>query len=426
VCSACPAHAGGSIVWTATLANPVPEGAAYLLGPATAAPAGDVYVSDADIFINQRSRIHQFSPAGAYVGVVGYEYADSGVFPPTFLGTDPLGDVLYSYRTDQTGGYIRSYARKRPPSGKGIQTSGSTWNNSQNFYNPFFGHEGGDSAGHWLVSVNMFYGSWCAPVCGWDFGNGYETGNLLLRYDAAGTYLGSIPNPGNWRLAPSGDLYVVKGFQGSIDVGCGPVTGGAGQSMVLSKLDLNGACIWSKAFSAPEPAAFTIGGDGRLVMGFLHTGTIDLGGGPVPSYGAQNLTIATLDLAGNVMMTRTVGGSGSSFTELQLDTAPSGIVVLASRFSGTVDLGAGPLGGTGDTLLAAFEPTGTLRWSKVVNVGTWFYIGYSIKVSLHMTRQPCNMVIATNSPTVDLGAGPIVPMPPSGGSPDIAVVALAL
>ena len=43
-----------------------------------------------------------------------------------------------------------------------------------------------------------------------------------------------------------------------------------------------------------------------------------------------------------------------------------------------------------------------------------------------MTRQPCNMVVATDSPTVDLGQGPVVAVPSMFNSADIAVVALAL
>jgi hypothetical protein len=251
-----------------------------------------------------------------------------------------------------------------------------------------------------------------------------ETGKRVLRYDAAGTYLGSIPSPGRWQLAPSGEMYVVNGFQGTIDVGCGPVTGGAGPSTVLAKLDLNGACLWSKGFAAPAPAVFTLGGDGSLVLGFLHAGTIDLGGGPLPDLGGQNLTVATLDLAGDVIMSRTFGGAGAAFTSLTVDTAPSGVVVLGGGFSGTVDLGAGPLGNAGDTFLAALDASGSLRWSKVVNVGG--PVNPYESVALRMTRQPCSMVIATDSPSVDLGGGPVVPAAPPGYTPDIAVVALAL
>jgi hypothetical protein len=418
----CPAVAGGSIVWTAK--RPGTLAAYFTIGAVAAAPSGDVLVSDLLLGGGtQLSRIHQFDLVGAYLGTAGGSGGGSGISLPAALATDPLGDVLYAYGTSGVGGYQSLYVTRRPPGGTGVVSIGGAGNTFSPWTMGVLGI-GGDSAGRWLVGMHIGAGPSCGATCGFDFGQGLELGDRLLRYDAAGAYLGSIPNPGNWRLAPTGDLYVVAGFQGSADAGCGPVSGGSGPSTLLSKLDQNGACLWSKAFPAPAPAVFTLGGDGSILFGFLHTGSIDLGGGPLPDGGAQNLTIATLDLAGAVTMTRTFGGAGASFSDVVLDTAPSGVVVLSSKFAGAVDLGAGPIGNAGDTLLAAFDPSGSLRWSKVVNVGS-APVNYVPPV-LRMTRQPCSMVIATDSPTVDVGAGPVIPVPPPNHAPDLAVIALAL
>jgi hypothetical protein len=379
-------------------------------------------VSDAVIFqATDKSHIHQFGPSGVYVGSFVADSGASGGDAPTFLAADPLGNLLYSYLRSGSGGFYSATATKRPPSGAGTKTVGGTYTDFSGF-SVAFGNAGGDAAGHWLVEYDDA-ASGCA-TCGFDFGSGIETGKRVLRYDAGGTYLGSIPSPGAWRLDPAGKLHVVKGFQGTTDMGCGPVTGGAGPSMVLATLDIDGNCLANKAFPAPAPDVYTLGGDGSILLGFLHTGAIDLGGGPLPDLGGQNLTIARLDAAGNVLATRTVGGAGASFSKVTLDAAPSGILVLSAKFAGTVDLGGGPLSNAGDTFLAAFDPTGTLRWSKVVKVGNTAYNFTAPRLGI--TWQPCTMVVATDSPTVDLGAGPVIAVPPAGVAPDIAVVALAL
>src|SRR6185437_16754739 len=47
----------------------------------------------------------------------------------------------------------------------------------------------------------------------------------------------------------NGNAIVAGSFVGSVDFGCGPLTGpSTGTSMFLTKLDPTGACLWSKAF----------------------------------------------------------------------------------------------------------------------------------------------------------------------------------
>ena len=401
---------------------------AYSVGPAVTSPSGDVSLSDPTGRGGTQSfRVHQFSPAGVHVGsFVGWS-ASSGANRPTYLGIDPLDNTLYTVNSSGAADFQERRAIRRPPDGVGTQTIGGTYLGIVG-WDVRFGNAGGDAAGHWLVqfdaTTNSSFPSCGSAGCGFDFGSGVETGSRVLRFDAAGTYLGSIPSPGTWRLDPAGKLHVIKGFTGTTDLGCGPLTGGSGASFALAKLDLDGMCLASKAFSAPEPTTFTLAGDGSILLGIVHTGTIDLGGGALPDLGGKNLTIAKLDLDGNVLATRTVGGTGSTFTNITLDAAPSGIIVLSASFTGTVDLGAGPIGNAGDTLLAAFDPDGTLRWSKVVNVGSTVYnFAYP---SLNIAWQPCSMLVATTSTTVDLGAGPVVPVPAQFNSADMAVIGLAL
>jgi hypothetical protein len=124
------------------------------------------------------------------------------------------------------------------------------------------------------------------------------------------------------------------------------------------------------------------------------------------SPGAQGLAVGKLDLAGNLLWAASYGGAGASFSWVAIDASPSGIVLLSSAFKGAVDLGGGPLDtAAGDTFVAAFDPTGAYRWSRVIAVSAGWPFGYAFT----FTHQPCAMVVATQSTLADFGSGPIVP-----------------
>lgn len=375
----------------------------------------------------QQVTLHHFNPLGVNLGSSGGWAGSSGLQPPLGIATDPLDHVLFAYSVSATGGFSSGSAAERTLNGQSVQGVSHSWSafNGSKFYP---GTPIGDSAGRLAITASI------APACsicfppdpGIDFGNGPETGDLLLRYDAAGNYLGSIPSAGAVGPADAaGNRYVQGSFQGTTDVGCGPLVGGPGSTSYLSKRDFDGTCLWSKTF--PTGAwTYVVGADQNLELVFLHSGAIDLGAGPTPDGGAQNLTIARLDLAGNLIMSKTFGGAASAFSAVSIDSNDTGILLLTSKFSGVVDLGAGPLNtASGDTLIASLDPSGALRWSKVVNVGPPgnFGLGGWFKTA----RQPCGMVIATSSATVDLGSGPIVPPQQANAfSPNVGIAVLGL
>ncbi|MEP7126766.1 MAG: hypothetical protein ABJE95_37900 [Byssovorax sp.] len=373
----------------------------------------------------QKVTIHHFNPLGVHVGSFLDAVGFSGLQPPLAIFTDPLDHIATARVIFGFGGNSSSNATLRTLSGGPYRSVSASWTATSGS-KAYFGPPVGDTSGRMVISAQISPACGiCGPVPdpGVDFGNGPETGDLLLRYSAAGTYLGSLPNPGTSTTDATGDRYEEGKFQGSIDVGCGVLTGGPGLTTYLSRRDFNGGCIWSKTL--PAGASAQVGADQNLELLFNTTGSIDLGAGPTPDFGGQNLTIARLDLGGNLIMSKTVGGPAASFSALSFDSDDTGLLLLKAKFTGSVDLGAGPLSNAaGDTFIASFDPTGTLRWSKVVNIGlpdmyglgTWF----------RMVRQPCGMVIATTSATVDLGSGPIVPPQGNALSPNVGIAALGL
>src|SRR4051812_17546559 len=94
-----------------------------------------------------------------------------------------------------------------------------------------------------------------------------------------------------------------------------------------------------------------------------------------------------------------LGGAGSGFKLGSVGANAGGKMILTAGYAGTIDLGGGPLPPGNDTFLGAFDMTGQLKWSKTVTVGA--------QGSLLATAGNCSLLLATNSPTVDLGTGPL-------------------
>jgi hypothetical protein len=171
----------------------------------------------------------------------------------------------------------------------------------------------------------------------------------------------------------------------------------------LGKFNGGGGCLWTKLLALPTAAikqrAFRQGEDGSLSLAVVYSGTIDFGGGPLESSGTSSLALARFDSAGTLLWTKNFGGAGSSFNLGSLDTNAAGVCILTAQYGGSVDLGGGLLPTSADTFLAVFDPAGTLKWSKVVTVGT--------SGQLLAAVGPCGLVLTTDSPAVDLGTGPL-------------------
>jgi hypothetical protein len=196
-----------------------------------------------------------------------------------------------------------------------------------------------------------------------------------------------------------------------------PAAGG----VALAKFTGGGACVWNKLLTIPTAALkasnFRIGVDGSLLAAVVYSGTIDFGGGPLTSVGASALALARFDsTTGKLSWAKSFGGAGSSFNIGSLGANASGYVVLTGGYAGTVDLGGGALPATNDTFLAVFTSAGALKWSKTVTVGT--------QGALLGAAGPCGLVLATNSPSVNLGTGPLSTV--QGGVASIGVGALGL
>ena len=224
-------------------------------------------------------------------------------------------------------------------------------------------------------------------------------------------------------LWPSQDngLVLWRPLTATTSLGCSsPLTVPAAGGVALAKLTASAGCTWDKLLALPTAAVkasnFRLGADGSMLAAVVFAGTVDFGGGPLESAGTDALALARFDSGGNLLWAKQLGGAGASFTLGSVGANASGEVVLTAGYAGAVDLGGGPLPTTSDTLLAVFTSAGALKWSKTVAVGA--------QGGLVAAAGKCGLVLATNSPIVNLGGGPLSVV--TGGVASIGVAALGM
>jgi hypothetical protein len=278
-----------------------------------------------------------------------------------------------------------------------------------------------DAAGN--VFIHGGYGS---PI---DFGGGAlayagSTDIFVAKLDPAGNHLwskgfGDVSSQTAVALAvdPSGNLLVTGYFQGTVDFGGGTLTSSGGSTDVyLAKFSPTGTHLWSKRFgdTASQLAKdVTTDASGNVFITGSINGSADFGGGTLTSAGLGDGYIAKFGPTGAHLWSKRFGDSLDQFaTGIKADAA--GNVVVTGYFSGTVDLGGGPLtslSGT-DIFLAKLSPTGAHLWSQARG-------GSSNQTSVALAMDPFGNVAitGTQSGTADYGGGP----QPSLGGGDVEV-----
>ncbi|MDI1444064.1 hypothetical protein [Polyangium sp. 6x1] len=213
--------------------------------------------------------------------------------------------------------------------------------------------------------------SWgeCVPVgltCA-DSAGPSGTHNWSFGYGDTGQTFGSA-------VETDGDcnVYVTGTFDGTVDLGGGPVTSlvNLGRyDMYLAKFDAGGHHVWSKFFQYPSgtrsSSGFTRDGAGHVILTGSFQGGIDLGAGPMVSAGGNDIYVGKFDGAGNLIWGRRFGGTGHDFGG-SVVTDAAGNIFLSGPYDGTLDFGAGPMTSTGfrDVYLVKLDPNGNTLWSR--------------------------------------------------------------
>lgn len=260
----------------------------------------------------------------------------------------------------------------------------------------------------------------CAPICT----TPPCPGDTLWakRYgDVADQHAASI-------AARASSVVVTGWFGGSIDFGAGSLASVGSSDVFVAKLSASaGAHEWSKrlggdasSYQYGEGVALD-GSDNVLIIGEFND-KLDLGGGPLPGSGGTDIFVGKLSPSGGHVWSAHFGDSADQYGAA-IGCDSNGNVIITGRNEGTVDFGGGAI-----TSPAAGQiGGGAVYVAKLDAAGThvWSH-GYGdgsdqYGVSVAATPQGDVVVMATGGGSVDFGDGLLTGL----GGGDVFVAKLA-
>lgn len=231
-----------------------------------------------------------------------------------------------------------------------------------------------DSAGNILVTGRFqgsvdFGGGPLTSAGGWDI--------YLAKFTPNGAHIWSARfGDGQNQVANAiainslGQPVIVGSFQGTVNFGAGPMTSAGGYDIFVAKFHQAGSCLWSRRYGdSGEQFALGVGTDsgGMITTTGYYYGTVDFGGGPLPSAGGADIFLFRLDSSSGAHQWSQRFGDGADQLAGDLGTAESARIAITGYAGGTVDFGGGPLTSAGgnDMFVAAFTPAGAHIWSRM-------------------------------------------------------------
>lgn len=215
-----------------------------------------------------------------------------------------------------------------------------------------------------------------------DYGGGILVGAplggaFLVKLDASGAHVWSkhfgAGTTSGVAVDEVGDVALTGWFNGSIDFGGAMHMSAGNQDIFLVKLGAGGEHVWSMQFGDQTPQAGTavaFDAAGALATTGAFFGTIDLAGATHVNPGGNNDGyLAKRSSSGDHVASR-------SFTDLvsvhevevahDVAFAPNGDMLVAGRFTGATDLGAGVVAsvGSSDTFIARYSSSGDYLWAR--------------------------------------------------------------
>jgi hypothetical protein len=224
----------------------------------------------------------------------------------------------------------------------------------------------------------------------------------------------SIPHVASMATDGSGNILVIGDFEGTVNLGSGPLTSAGNRDILLAKFDANGNHLWSKRFGDSNyQVGYSVAADasGNVVITGRFRETTNFGGGPLTTDGDDDIFVAKYDADGNHLWSRRFGDHGAQQgNAIAVDGA--GNIALTGHFTGTLDFGGGPMTNTGpiDVFVAKLDADGNHLWSRSFHEDG-FQRGDAVAVD-----SSGGVVIAGDfTGTLNFGGGPLT----SAGTDDI-------
>ena len=252
---------------------------------------------------------------------------------------------------------------------------------------------------------------------------------FLASFGPGGTYVSALRYGGAQAqrgtaltMGINGHLFLGGVFDGSLDLGCGPLTGAGSGDIFVAHLEGSGGCVFSRSFgdaSAQELLSLSPDASSNVLLGGRFKGTVNFGGAaltmPTTTFGAF---AAKLDGVGGHIFSTAFGNTTLAQQADSVATDPSGNVFVAGSFSGVLTAGGTKLTsvGLGDLFVLKLDPGGTAIWALRLG-DTADQVG-----AVHLAVDPAGNVLlaGTLQGTIDLGGGSLT----SAGENDIFLAKL--
>jgi hypothetical protein len=332
-------------------------------GPLVSAGRQDIYLVSLDADGKHRwSR--SFGSSAVLEEPTGIAIDDSGnvvvtgiFYGPVDFGGGPLagagsGDIfLASFDTDGNHRWSKSFGSGATERGAGVAVDGA----------------GNVALTGRLVSTLDFSG---------DKLTNRGKGDLFVAtFDSAGAYrwslqLGGADSEAGTDVAfdTRGNLIVVGTFDGTIDLGDGPVVSSGGTDGLVISCDPQGKHRWSRVLEGPgnaRPTAVAVDGSDNLTVVGDYLLSLDPGGGTMTATWGYDVFIASYDAAGNPRWQRSLGGKIDDNAR-DVAAEADGRVYVTGKFYGPLEAGGGTLAGFGDydAFVVSYDAAGQHRWSR--------------------------------------------------------------
>ena len=197
------------------------------------------------------------------------------------------------------------------------------------------------------------------------------------RYDPAGTFqwgkrFGDNVGQAGKGVAvdAQGNVIITGDIAGKVDFGGGILASAGATDVLLLELDAAGNHVFSKLFgdvAAQTASRVALDSVGNRIITGSAAGKVNFGGGALTSAGGTDIFVAKLTSGGMHLWSKLYGGvTNQDPRDVAVD--PSGAILVAGDFTGTVDFGGGALTSAGvtDGFIVKLDPFGAHVWSKKV------------------------------------------------------------